>query len=413
MTREAIVRCERVVAALSSHLDARLAPRSARAIEEHLVRCAACRGEFELLRELGRGARALPDAPLEAGLGERVRARVQAGAPLVAPWMVGAAAAVVLAVACSVAFELGRQRGRSDPRSDPRSGAFESSQLAQATNPDDAPLGVQGDAAGVADAGPLENGDPRGDALGGDEPEAPLTSRIASLPTNAEAMRVARSVLADLEILDELPTDMRAPLMRAQLELHGLDRWARELDPAAPGRAASEPEVHLVAQLVRSLEASLDRPDDDQAFARLRERAGASELWGSLALSDPSSVVLRQVPPAREQEQLDQLVDELAAELDAAARRSMSDWIEFKRDWLRDGGDAGELASFVGTLGPDLGSSRAMPLPDLSGLLEGIEWSIDVDGVRRGELDLEALFPGRAVSGGATLYQFEMRVERP
>jgi len=401
MTREAIVRCERVVAALSLHLDGRLALRSARSIEEHLAQCADCRVELELLSELGRGTRALPDAPLEAGLGERVHARMQAGAPRVAPWMVGVAAAAVLAVACSVAFELGRQRG-------PHSAAPGPDQLAHAVNAGEASPEVQDQAGGqgarwvAAEPRALENVGPLGD----DEPEAPLTSRIASLPTNAEAMRAARSVLADLEILDELPTDMRVPLMRAQLELHGLDRWARELDPATLGRATSAPEVHLVAQLVRSLDASLDRPGDEHAFASLRERAGSSGLWGGLDQSGPSSVAL--APSMTEPERLDQLVDELAAELDVASRRSMSDWIGFKRDWLRDGGDAGDLASFVGDLGPGLGSSRAMPLPDLSGLLEGIEWSIDVDGVRRGELDLETLFPGRA-----TLYQFEMRVERP
>jgi len=226
------------------------------------------------------------------------------------------------------------------------------------------------------------------------------------MPTNAEAMRAARSVLADLEILDELPTDMRAPLMRAQFELHGLDRWARELDSAPLGRTTSAPEVHLVAQLVRSIDDSLDRPGDEQALATLRERAGASGLWGSLGQPGPDSA--GRAPSMTQPEQLDQLVDEFAAELDVASRRSMSDWIGFKRDWLRDGGDAGELASFVGDLGPDLGSSRTKLLPDLSGVLEGIEWSVDADGVRRGELDLGGLFPGRA-----TLYQFEMRAERP
>ena len=52
--------------------------------------------------------------------------------------------------------------------------------------------------------------------------------------------------------------------------------------------------------------------------------------------------------------------------------------------------------------------SGASQLPDLSSLLEGIEWTEDEDGVRHGELDL-----GDGTRGRAMLYQFELRVGRP
>lgn len=70
--------CELVRERLREHLDGRLPPVEARAVETHLSACAACQEEWVLLRQVNDALATLPVLEEPADLAARVMARVRA-----------------------------------------------------------------------------------------------------------------------------------------------------------------------------------------------------------------------------------------------------------------------------------------------------------------------------------------------
>lgn len=355
--------CKRVQSLLSPYLDRELPADLSRAMSLHLAVCDECRVHRDELEALSAVVAGLPREHPAPGLADRVRA----GRTRTAwPNRVAAAAAVLLAV--GGAYLLGRGHARVEP----------GAPLARGLQPVERSI-EQPLQPGVGTAPRL--------VAAQDQPEQGLDER--PLPEDATALRAARSLFADLELLDEVPADLHEPMLRPQVEHYDLARWAEH--------RGSDPTLTTVADLVRRLDQSLEGglAPDELSGLRLAARA---EPWDSLGI--------RQAPGAFAPARLHDLLDRHAAHLPEATRRSLDGWMRFKDDWIRGSGDMQLLSGLIDELAPTLPGHAAaeFTLPDLGDLYERIEWSDEGDGVRRGYLEVE-----RRTEDGASTLRVELR----
>jgi hypothetical protein len=388
--------CERARALLGARHDGELDTVRTLAVDRHVAACAACSAELAALRRVSRAAAALREELPPADLAARVRAAAERermrseGAPWA--WRVAAAAAIVLVSATAYAIGLWQGRtGTADaparlvvderPGGEREVGVIPAADRRDGGPVDDGPVDGEPVNGELVNAGPLEQ--QQRDTHPGEQQS--VAAGAAPLPSDEEAVRAARSLFADLALVDQVPERVRAPLLEAQLAHFGLDRWARARDDAGP--------LGEVASLVRRLDEAVDQGAPAAELAVLRDSAGRPGLWRVppvQATAEPSS----------EAPDVERLVDEVAAGLDGETRRSIGRWITAKDAWVRRGDDLDPLVQMVDALGMQLGGEagvgRAFVLPDLAELESELEWTVEPDGSRRGVLHRESGGPGKS-----------------
>jgi Putative zinc-finger len=333
--------CERVRRNLSAYHDRRLSPAAARALTLHMAVCAACGAERDALERLSSAAAEWPLEHPAPGLADRAR---NERSSTNWPWRLAGAALLVAGLGFAYALGL-------------RHGAVEVSVPPVASSPRAEPGGLR---------------------------------RVFDLPTDGTALRAARSLFADLELLDGVPTNLHEAMLRPQVERYDLAQWA--------ARRGDEPALAAVAELVQRLDRGLVGGLESAELASLRAQAERPELWGATLAVLPPAAVPRS--------DLDALLDRYSADLSPATRTSLGRWMAFKDQWIRGPEDMGVLWDLIDELGPTLPSPQApdFTLPDLEGLYGSIEWTVDEDGVRHGRLEVE-----RQTGNGSSVLRVEVR----
>jgi len=364
---------------LSPYLDRRLAAKTARSMSIHLATCEDCRRERDALERLSQIVAELPLEHPAPGLAARVRGGERANDDWTLTIRYGHVAAVLLiSIGLASAYALGRWQGRLAAPA-PAEGPVEE-ELAQVT-PEPAEEEPEPETPG-----------PAGEVLAQEVPEPRPPEPQALRPVTGEplipdrtALRAARAIFADLELLDAVPEPLHEPMLRAQVERYDLARWAEV--------QSIEPALGAVAQLVQRLDREIDDGLRPAELAVLRAEAARPELWGlAFAAADPVE------PPARD---LDELLDVYADQFSPETRRSLGEWVSYKDEWIRGQQDLDSLLGLIDHLGPAIDTTQINEfiLPDLGDLYERIEWSEDGDGVRHGSLEIER----KSGNGGASL----------
>ena len=333
--------CTRVRRHLSDYLDDRLSVAPARAVSLHLAVCDDCRAEHDALLWLSHATAAMPlDAPAP-GLADRVRRGRRPAA-----WRTSVAAGLLIIGGAAGAYALGLRHGART--------ALTPEVLVRAV----------------------------------DEP------RVESvLPADGIALRAARSLLADLELLDDVPIDLHEPILRPQVERYDLAQWAE----SRRGDLALRPVTAMIQELDRSLDGGLEPYE----LASLRSDPSRDDVWAAAPVANAS----RDVVPR----DLDELLDRHCSSLSPATRRSLDEWMTFKDEWIRGDEDMTILSGLIDDLAPTLpqGVLREFAFPDLGDIYERLEWSEDEDGVRHGRLDVEQRTPG-----GMSILRIEVRTSQ-
>ena len=223
--------CDATREHLSEYIDDRLDSTLRQKIEHHVDQCPHCRAERDALWLLGEHVRAVPAPDLAPGFAASVRAAaapVRVARRASSPIWGRVAAAVVLAVTLGGTYFVGRQAGKS--------AAEEESGL------------------------PTSHG------------------AIAALPARNEGERVraAGELVSDLRFIDRVPSEMRSPLLRAEIDHFELAEWA--------SRSMRRKRVHAVtrsvAHLIHRLDTALDTSVFQEELMELRDVARNIQLTG-------------------------------------------------------------------------------------------------------------------------------------
>lgn len=371
--------CEKVQRLLSPYLDRRLPPKTARSMSLHLATCEVCRRERDALERLSKIVSELPLEHPTPGVAARVRDSERASSGWTLTIRYGhVAAALLISVSLAGAYALGRWQGRPAAPAPVQVPAEE--EVAQAT-----PEPVEVELA-------QETPEPVEVELAQATPEPAPPEPRALRPVTGEpllpdrtALRAARAIFADLELLDAVPEPLHEPMLRAQVERYDLARWAEV--------QSIEPALSAVAQLIQRLDREIDDGLRPAELAVLREEAARPGLWGSaFAAAGPAE------PRTRD---LDELLDAYADHFSPATRHSLGEWVSYKDEWIRGEQDLDSLLGLIDHLGPAIDTTQITEfiLPDLGDLYERIEWSEDGDGVRHGSLEIER----KSGNGGSSL----------
>lgn len=364
--------CGRVRAQLSEHLDGVLDSESQRVLRRHLCVCEGCRSEFEALESLSRQVGALVAPATRPGLAHAVRsegARIESdlqGERRVG-WIPWAAAASIL-LGLAGAYQMGLRSGRGE--------AWREIALAPKDAGSGAPVGGARDLGReIPDAAPA--------FLVGTGNRAPV-----ALEGDRSAVRAARSLFADFEVLEAVPEPYRVPLIRSQVHHFGLDRWAaarigvqRVEGPGAPGSLGDDP-LRPLADLVQRLEIELGVEDAVDPSGLLAMDPGP-EFWSTMvaAADGPSNASV--AAPL----DLDHLIERIAPALDGVGRSELGRWVRLKEMIvLGDGDPDGALEALHESMRAHLTEGLGFQSPDFSDLEAEMEWRELPDGTREGVL---------------------------
>ena len=225
-------KCRLVQSYATAWLDHGLDSRRHEAIERHLARCATCQACYLDLRELRVRLRSAVPPPLPAGFAARVRKGSLAASHRPAwyrhPALLRSAAGLLVLLTITAAYLVGRRHG-AEPGREPLSPQAEPLHLIR-----------------TADLG--------------------------------EGLRAARSLVADLGIIDQIPADLRQPLVRAQMADFRLGDWASAVQEQRAGG-----EMARLASFVREVDRNLEATGGPEMLA-LRDRALDASIWERSAL---------------------------------------------------------------------------------------------------------------------------------
>ncbi|MCP5024441.1 MAG: hypothetical protein GY930_22065 [bacterium] len=376
--------CERVRASLSSFYDSR--SRNGPAIRAHLKTCPGCRRELWILEELSKLTSALPLQNTRPGLAERVRAQAAGDGANFRLQVQVAAACMILAASTWAAFELGHRRGFG-------LGSQHVGDLAQAPAPEIAQVPIP--TPEVPSNPTVEATDEPDklvrvmDDLVGHGPQEPLSRPLTLTRADEDALRAARSTLADLELIESVPADLRSPLLASQVRYFELEEWARGVDAQSREHPAAD-----VAALVHRLVTAIDDGLPPAELTSLRSAAARPETWtlaGGLHPVDGGHARLRNRGI---------VVDELRDVAQPKTRESIEEWLAFKDGWVQSGEDLSGMVELIEALetsgmieaSGSTGSNRGpeFVLPDLEDLWSGMEWTDDGNGNLKGEIHTES-----------------------
>lgn len=362
--------CRRVRAQLSEHLDGVLEGEAQRVLRRHLCVCAGCRAEFEALESLSRQVEALVAPATRPGLAQAIRAEGERSEPA-APrgpgprWIPWIAAAIPFALGLGAAYQMGIRSGRGE--------AWREIALA----PRD-PAGIApGDRPGspgmeIPDAAPA--------FLVGTGNRAPV-----ALEGDRSAVRAARSLFADFDVIDAVPEPYRVPMIRTQVRHFGLDRWAASRVGIPRGEGSELPgedPLRPLADLVQQLEVEL-RSEGSMDPLGLRAMDPGPEFWSTMVAAADGPGDGSVESPVN----LEQLIERMAPALDGVGRDDLGQWIRLKEMIVMGDGDPdGALSALHDSMRAHLTDGLGFQFPDFSDLESEMEWRELPDGTREGVL---------------------------
>lgn len=376
--------CERVRASLSSFYDSR--SRNGPAIRTHLKTCSGCRRELWILEELSKLTSALPLQNTRPGLAERVRAHAAGNGSKSRLQLQVAAACVIFAASIWAAFEFGHRRGFGLGTQHVGDPVMALAPEAEQT-PDPTPE-VLPDPAIEASSNPGKLVRTMDDSAVHELLIPPLRPWVMT-GADEDAVRAVRSTLADLELIDSVPAELRSPLLASQVHYFALEEWAN-----AVGSQSAEHPAADVAALVHRLVSAIDDGLPQAELISLRSSAARPETWelaGGLRPVHGNDVRVRNP---------DFLLEELNGITQPKTRESIEEWLAFKDGWVQGGEDLSGMLGLIealetsgmlearGSFNSEQGP--AFVFPDLGNLWSEIEWTEDGNGNRRGEIHTES-----------------------
>lgn len=382
-------KCKHVRALLSAYIDRRLPAAEARAVSLHLARCAHCADEEAALVTLGEFVRALPADAIDPDTARRVRSKATGRSPMPRRAALAVAAVLLLATGAALGYRQGKRSAAPAARgvapmavavadrvrfegeevigdlSKAEQDPATHSRLVPSAQPDVAAPDQRLDATAER---------PRSDV-------SPRAQLAAHLPDDPTAIRASESIFADLELLASMPVSLHRPLLATQVRHFGLERWAAVRSDEGP-RAVRDVAV-LVQQLVNALESDLNLTD----LGALKSALARPGIWSSaLAAATPDGMT--RFPSA-----VGVVVSQGGGVLPERTRDSLRNWVRFKEDLVQGERHTGDMFGLLDSIPSILAGSTAaagsFALPDLDDLFEQIEWTVDAEGNRRGELHVE------------------------
>ncbi len=257
-------------------------------------------------------------------------------------WLQRVAAIVIAALSLFVAYTLGRIEASRDAASTivfqfPTS-AVDRLLAAEAPNPASVQPVAQAPRSEVPDPVNGEKGDAeekREVALDPPEMRSPRIEprhdepapklRVISEDDRNRLARAGRAMLADLAVIDKIPSNRQRPLLEAQLRHFGLKDFATEVNR---GEAESSDRPHRdLAAFVTDLESTMRDPTS--SLLSLRDDTRTDALFEALKDYPPPKL-----PPIASRADRKIVIDDVGRELTESERRALDELLGMKESWI-------------------------------------------------------------------------------